>query len=149
VAHGVSCEPEGGYSGLTRRVGLDAKWLECVTPTGRREIAAAAVAHLFAWLGWLRSLELFSLTWGDLKLTRPEHRPWVGLALGISVIELRLLPETKTNRTKVADIVMAYACASGLLLGVWIERLWRPLWPDALADTPIIRGSTGAPWTSP
>jgi hypothetical protein len=31
----------------------------------------------------------------------------VGLAPGIGVIELRLLPETKTNRTKVADIVIA------------------------------------------
>jgi hypothetical protein len=126
---------------------LNAKWEECKTPTGRREIAAAAVAHLFAWLGWLRSVELFSLTWDDVTLTRPRHGPRVGLALGIRVIELRLLPETKTNRTKVADIVIAYACASGLTLGLWLERL-QCLWPDALADSPIIRGSTGTPWTS-
>jgi hypothetical protein len=123
---------------------LDAKWEACKTPSARREIAAAAVAHLFAWLGWLRSVELFSLTWDDVTLTRPQHDPWVGLALGTGVIELRLLPETKTNRTKVADIVIAYACASGLALGVWLERL-RCLWPDALADSPIIRGSTGPP----
>jgi hypothetical protein len=71
----------------------------------------------------------------------------VGLALGTGVIELRLLPETKSNRTKVADIVIAYACASGLSLGLWIKRL-RRLWPDALADTLMIRGSTGIPWTS-
>ena len=126
---------------------LDAKWEECHTPTGRREIAAAAVSHLFAWLGWLRSFELFSLTWDDVTITRPRHGPRVGLALGIGVIELRLLPETKTNRTKVADIVIAYACASGLTLGLWLERL-RCLWPDAPAALPIIRGSTGTPWTS-
>jgi hypothetical protein len=60
-----------------------------------------------------------------------------------------LLPETKMNRTKVVDIiVVAYAFASGLILGLWIERLLLCLWPDALADTPIIRSSTGDPWTS-
>jgi hypothetical protein len=34
-----------------------------------------------------------------------------------------------------------------LILGLWIERLGH-LWPDALADTPIIHSSTGDPWTS-
>jgi hypothetical protein len=127
---------------------LDAKWEAGKTPSDRREIAAAAVAHLFAWLGWLRSVEPLSLTWDDVTLTRPRHGPRVGLALGIGVIELRLLPETKTNRTKVADIVIAYACASGLTLGLWIERL-RSHWPDALADSPIIRGSRNVPSRRP
>lgn len=171
LTDGVSPSDELGYTlmstGMAKRMGdqskppialtlrqvlwvmkrLDAMWVGCNTLSGRREIAAAAVAHLLAWLGWLRSLELFSLTWGDMKLTRPENGPVVGLAQGIGVIELRLLPETKSNRTKVADVVIAYACASGLILGLWIERLQR-LWPDARADTPIIRGSSGAPWTS-
>jgi hypothetical protein len=69
---------------------LDSRWEACKTPTDQREIAAAAVAHLFAWLGWLRSLELFSLKWEDLKLTRPRHGPRVGLALGTGVIERTL-----------------------------------------------------------
>jgi hypothetical protein len=53
-----------------------------------------------------------------MKLTHPENGPVVGLAQDIGVIELRLLlPETESNRTKVADIVIAYyACASGLIL---------------------------------
>ena len=126
---------------------LDAKWDTCVSRNDRLDTAAAAVAHLLAWLGWLRSFELFSITWADVKITSPLHGPRVGLAMGTGVIELRLLPETKSNRTKVADIVIAYACASGLSLGLWIKRL-RRLWPDAPATSPIIRGSTGLPWTS-
>ena len=35
---------------------------------------------------------------------RQEHDAQVGLAPGIGVIELRLLPETKTNRPKGADV---------------------------------------------
>jgi hypothetical protein len=71
----------------------------------------------------------------------------VGLALGTGVIELRLLPETKSNRTKVADIVIAFTCASGLSLGLWLTRL-RRLSPDAAPTSALIRGSTGLPWTS-
>jgi hypothetical protein len=77
---------------------MDALCLEFTTLSGRREIAAAAVAHLLVWLGCLRSLKRFSLTWGDMKLTRPEDGPvLVGLAKGIGVIELWLLAETKSN----------------------------------------------------
>jgi hypothetical protein len=119
----------------------------CLSSAGRREIAAAAVTHLLAWLGWLRSNELFSLTWGDARITRPGDGPSRGLPFGIGAIELRLLKETKSNRTKVADVVIAYASASGLVLGLWLERL-RFHTRDTGVEARLIRGSSGLPWTS-
>jgi hypothetical protein len=107
---------------------LDSQWVASHSRDQRRELAAAAVTHLFGWLGWLRSQELFSLTWGDIKVTGPADGPRIGLATGIGVIELRLLPKTKSSRTKVADVIISYLCASGLAPGLWVERL-RRLWP--------------------
>jgi hypothetical protein len=67
---------------------LDAQWVTSRSRDKRRELAAAAVTHLFGWLGWLRSQELFSLTWGDIKVTGPADGPRIGLAPGIGAIEL-------------------------------------------------------------
>jgi hypothetical protein len=126
---------------------LDQAWTSSGTLAQRRNIAAAAVTNLFGWLGWLRSLELFSLTWDDLRITRPRDGPRVGLPVGIGVLELRLLPETKGNRTKVADVVISYVCASGLQPGLWVERL-RCLWPAVAPGDRIICGADGTPWDS-
>jgi hypothetical protein len=96
-------------------------------------------------LGGFVPLELFSLIWGDLKLMHPEH----GRPMGIGVIELCLLPETKTNHTKVADIVIAYACASGLILGLWMERQRLSRIRRLFAAAQGIRGPVLFPQTSP
>jgi hypothetical protein len=126
---------------------LESMWTMCPTPAGRREIAAAAVTNLLGWLGWLRSRELFSLTWGDITITRLAHGPRLGLPLGVGAIELRLLPETKTNRTKVADVVIAYICASGLTPGLWLDRL-RQVWDPTHPHEFLIQGKNGHPWSS-
>ena len=126
---------------------LDARWVTHPSPSDRRDTAAAAVAHLTLWLGWLRSTETFSLTWDDVEVIRPCDGPRWGLPSGVGVIELRLLPETKSNRTRVANVVVSYLCASGLAPGLWFERL-QCLWPTRLPHDPVIRGSNGRPWTS-
>jgi hypothetical protein len=126
---------------------LNAMWSVSGTRAERREIAAAAVTHLLGWLGWLRSRELFSLTWGDVTVTRPAHSPRLGLPLGVGAIELRLLPETKTSRTKVADVVISYLCASGLTPGLWLDRL-RRLWPGSSSAEFLIQGKGTHSWTS-
>lgn len=43
--------------------------------------------------------------------------------MGVGVVELRLLPETKTNSASIADVIVAYTCWSGLSLGKWLSRL--------------------------
>ncbi|MGL5813437.1 MAG: hypothetical protein ACRCYW_08935, partial [Aeromonas sp.] len=89
----------------------------------RHEAAAAGAANLLFWLGWVRSTEGFSLTPADIAITRPGDGPRKGLPCGVGVIEIRLLPETKTNSAATADIIVAYACWSGFSLGLWLERL--------------------------
>jgi len=110
LAEGVSPTDAMGYglmvTGMAKRVGdhskppialtlsqvlwimarLNAMWPVSRTQAERREIAAAAVTHLLGWLGWLRSRELFSLTWGDVTVTRPAHGPRLGLPLGVGAI---------------------------------------------------------------
>ena len=171
LAEGVSPTDAMGYglmvTGMAKRVGdhsrppialtlpqvlwimrrLDSMWTGCGTRAERREIAAAAVTHLLGWLGWLRSLELFSLTWGDITITQLAHGPRLGLPVGVGAIELRLLPETKTTRTKVADVVISYICASGLTPGLWLDRL-RRLWPQASPHELVIKGRGDQCWTS-
>jgi len=132
-------------SGIMRH--LDSLWQLCTTVTAKREVAAAAITNLLGWLGWLRSAETFSLTWGDISITRPSDGPHRGLPPGVGVIELRLLPETKSNRTQVADVVISYLCASGLSPGLWIDRLLR-LWPQPQPSDLLIKGADGRGWTS-
>jgi hypothetical protein len=48
---------------------LETQWKARRGVPERRKIAAAAVTNLIRWLGWLRSQELFSLTWGDVTVT--------------------------------------------------------------------------------
>ena len=50
-------------------------------------------------------------------------------------------------RQTVTNFVLTYAFASFLALGLWIARLWH-FYPDSLADTPSICGSTGTLGTS-
>jgi hypothetical protein len=45
---------------------LDRRYLLATTPLARRNLALAGFAHLTLWLGWLRSSEVFGLTWQDL-----------------------------------------------------------------------------------
>lgn len=126
---------------------LESLWSVTRNLESRRELAAAAVTNLLAWLGWLRAMELFSLTWDDVDVVDPTRGPAVGLPFGFGVVTLRLLDETKGDRTKVADVVISYVCASGLSVGLWLERL-QSLWPEAQGDEPLIRGRSGRPWDS-
>jgi len=128
---------------------LEEEWSGPISIGHQRELAAAAVTHVGAWLSWLRSTELFSIDWEDVTITPPDRHLEKGLQENVGVIEMNLLAETKTNRTKVADVVVAYTTlASGLSLGTWMERL-RRLWPDHDDQgVPMIRGADGKRFTS-
>ena len=92
-------------------------------PNTRQEIAAAGAAHLLLWLGMLRGGECFALERRSVKIVPPHRGPEYGLPKGVGFIELRLLEETKTSPHKVADVVVAYTCSSGLSPGKWLGRL--------------------------
>lgn len=104
----------------------------------RHEIATAGTANLTFWLGWLRGGEGFGLKWDDVKTVPPEAGPLHGLPNGIGFVEFRLLPETKTNSSSVADVVIAHTTWSGLSLGWWMEELqqFTPTDGESLFSTP-------------
>lgn len=127
---------------------LDRIWEQDLSLERRRDVAAAAVTHIGMFQSWLRSNEFFSLNWGDVSSTPPDRHMEKGLQPGVGVIEMRLLDETKTNRTKVADVIVAYtSLSSGLSLGLWIDRM-KALWPDAQNDDAFVRGGDGKRFTS-
>ena len=125
---------------------FEAMFQSALSTTAEHEAAAAGTANLLFWLAWLRSNEGFSLQVDDITITRPLQGPSKGLPIGVGVIEIRLLPETKTNTASIADVIVAYSCWSGLSLGKWLERLLSFLPADGvhLFSTPLERTWTSA-----
>jgi hypothetical protein len=117
--------------------------------TLQRSTCRAASANLLAWLGWLRAVENSSVTWGDTVVTRPQRGPELGLLLGMGAVAMDLLPQTKSNQTATADVVIAYTTASGKSLGLWLDRLWAACPPAArLPSAYVLCHDSGIPWTS-
>jgi hypothetical protein len=58
---------------------LNSLYEAATTEVSRAEIARAALANVIAWLGWLRALELFSLTWNDLTVLELLGPRWISL----------------------------------------------------------------------
>jgi hypothetical protein len=102
---------------------LDEAWNHAPAASDRHNLVIAGFCNLMAYLGWLRGGELFAAKADDLCLTAPEYGAALGLPPGLGAVELRLLPETKSDPAKTADIVVAYTTLSGLSLGKWASRL--------------------------
>ena len=92
-------------------------------PDSQHEIVVAAFANLLAYLGWLRGGEIFDGNQDDLVLTLPADGPSRGLPPGVGAVEYTLLPETKSDPTIIADVVIAFSTMSGLMPGKWALRL--------------------------
>eukprot|EP00956_Cyclotella_meneghiniana_P014930 scaffold22621_cov36-Cyclotella_meneghiniana.AAC.1 len=112
----------------------------------KRRWALAGTANLILWLGWLRSSECLSLTWADVSLVLPDKGPTCDLPAGIGMVLLRLSEQTKSDRTRTADIVIAFTTLSGLSLGSWLRRLSRLLFGTPVppsTDAPLFCDSDG------
>jgi hypothetical protein len=96
---------------------LNQRYLGTRTPTDRHRFATVGLANLSLWLAWLRSSEVFGLDWCDRGVREPRNGPQEDLPLGCEVFHFCLSPETKSSRTKRADVVAAYETLSGLHLG--------------------------------
>ena len=119
------------------------------TPPGSGQLLLlrGIVAIHFLWLGWLRSSELFGLRWQDVTVVSPADGPSVDLPVGLGVILLRLLPETKSSRSASADVVVSYSTQSGLRPGVWLDRLRHALGSPPSLSLLFVHPD-GTPWTS-
>ena len=120
--------------------------------SAKLEIARAATVNLVSWMGWLRATECFDMRWSDLALTLPGEGAIHGLPPEVGVIQMFLDPQTKTDRTKIADVIVAWTTGSGLSLGKWIKRIMDLLELNvqdlAFNDDFIFMQPGGSQWTS-
>lgn len=121
-------------------------------PVNRREVALAGLLNVALWLGWLRSREALDMEWADLTLTLPADGPTLDLPPHTGAVQLRLRPETKSDRSLRADVIMAYSTKSGLAIGRWLLRCAREhptqtptLWQ---AHQKVFLHCDDSPWTS-
>jgi hypothetical protein len=130
---------------------LDGRYRAARRPRERRKVALAGLANLTLWLGWLRSSEVFGLHWGDFSVLEPCNGPQEDLPFGCGAVTLRLAPETKSSRTKRADVCVAYETLSGYHIGKWFHRarVATGVGPDWTANTTrVFIAADGSPWTS-
>jgi hypothetical protein len=155
-------------SGMSRRLGDNVRpstallarhimWIDkhfeylyrsATTQKRRRLLCRAALVNVAAWLGWLRAAEAFGLEWIDMEVTEPHLGPTVGLPANIGVARLRLQLQTKTERTRQADVILAYTSSSGLSFGKWYHRLGRALGGIPVGHESVFRHDDGTVWTS-
>ena len=77
-------------------------------PLLRREAVLGGLANILLWLGWLRSGECFGLAWDDIESFHPSRYNEFELPKGVGFLSLLLAPETKGERTRRADILLAH-----------------------------------------
>ena len=119
-----------------------------VEPFVRYLLAAANLVELFAWGGWLRAAEVFSLNHGDVSTCDPADGAHLGLPKSVGALLLRLLPSTKSSPYATADVILADVFYSGLQ----VLKAWNIFWDCCVAlgwtQGPLFRHSDGSVWTS-
>jgi hypothetical protein len=83
------------------------------------EYAAANFAETFAWRGWLRAAETFSLDDEDVEIITPANGALHNLPIGVGTVLLTLGPETKGQSSKRVDIPLSDTFASGISPHYW------------------------------
>ena len=89
-----------------------------------------------AWLAWLREGETFGIRWADLFATLPGDGESQGLPAAGGALLVKLLQQTKTNRSSVADVALAFCTGSGLNLGQWLLRIRKHTLRAPISDNP-------------
>ena len=116
----------------------------------QRWIVTAGLLNLTLWLGWLRSQEAFALRWCDVSAIGPHQSDRADLPRGLGVLVFRLTPATKSDRTRTADVVIAYTCRSGLSIGWWWTKLCslQPQGATLTSTDPLFTFGPNRHWTS-
>jgi hypothetical protein len=130
---------------------LDQRCRAARTDEVRLELAQAGLANLSLWLGWLRSRETFGLQWHEVVSVDPLDGPSVDLPRGVGVTQFFVGPETKSNRSQTADVIMASKTISGFNIGRWLQRVRvssgkGPDWSDDRSL--VFSHPDGTAWTS-
>jgi hypothetical protein len=104
---------------------LNQAYLRSSNAHDRRKHTLAGFANLLLWLGWLRSSEVFGLTWQDLQTIEPEDSAVLDLPAGCGLVSAQLAPESKSFRSHCPDVPMASKSMSGFHLGKWLYQAWQ------------------------
>lgn len=112
------------------------------------QVCLAGFLNLILWLAWLRSSEAFGLRWEDIELTLPEDSGVLDIPEGSGAIQLRLRPETKSNRNVRADVIIAFQSRSDLYPGHWFLRLREHRVGPRARLSHIFCHIDGTPWDS-
>ena len=126
---------------------LELQFRRAQTPQKRADLVRSALIVLFLWLGWLRSMECFSLHVKDVVLTLPTDGAIYNLPAGVGVLGLKLLPNTKASQTRRADVYIAYTTSSGLSVGKWWQR-FMSLGLHQKEEALIFQSNNGYSWNS-
>lgn len=126
---------------------LDTRFLAPYSPAFKQSLALAGFANVCLWLTWMRSNELFSLTFNDITSFSPFQYVENDLPYNVGMLEFALLPETKSSPTRQADIIIADRTQSGLEPQLWLTRVIQCTQPSSPSDL-IFRDDLGAKWTS-
>jgi hypothetical protein len=121
------------------------------TDEARHEISLAGLANTSLWLGWLHSSENFNLPWEYVNLVEPKDGPTVDLPRGVGVVQYFMRPKTKSNRSQVADVVIAGKTMLGYRLSRWVHhaRDSSGHGADWMTDSSLVFcHQDGSPWTS-
>ena len=149
----IGDNPQPSFALLHRHV----EWMDryfrraldcCDNAAGRLYWCRAAVANLLFWLGWLRSREVFELTWAQVLLIPPSAGRRYDLPLGSGAVLITLALETKSNRVSAADVAVAHHSFTGLSLGQWLTRLAAYDNRQELDHRFLFRTDQGGRWTS-
>lgn len=129
---------------------LAAAYDGATTHAHRAEIARAGLATTVSWLAWLRAVEVFGLRWCDIAVVEPGDGGTLAMPDEFGAVTLRLDPQTKSDPTRTADVVLAYTTSSGLSPGRWLHRLREALGDDADFPSSVepIFQTDGRQWTS-
>jgi hypothetical protein len=114
-------------------------------PGTRQQILLAGLANVLLWLGWLRSSELFSLRWEDIFVLAHTD---LDLPRGNDALILQLQHQTKTNRMRRADMVIACTTQSGYRPHSWYLQAWNAWLPITDAAPIFVLADGITPWTS-
>jgi len=90
--------------------------------------------------------ELHNLKTDGIVMTQPEDGNQHRLAQGLGFVEARLSAEINSSRNKVAAIVTAFQCASGLSWGNWMDRSLA--FPDESDAGLLFSSENCAKWSS-
>lgn len=160
------------FKGMSSRLGIDIKpavallrrhieWMDneferlynqAGSVQEKKEYCQAGLANLLLYLGWLRGGETFSTTVNGSEMVLPSEGVSQDLPPNVGSVQFRLKEETKVDRTRQADVIIAYETLSGLCIGRWLRRLFLHLGISRRSARTyahwLFTHPNGAPWDS-